>query len=97
MGIDSQAPATEGSTSLVLAGDAPVMLRIKRVMTYMARRGNSRIPGVVVKIVTEMLGELDEVPPAIVELYTKQVAAMLFWVSTGEADPDIPLPEDFVI
>jgi hypothetical protein len=97
MGVDSPDHGTADSSSLVLAAEAPVMQRIKRVMTYMSRRGNSRIPNVVVKIVTEMLGELNEVPTPIVEFYTKQVAALLMWVSTGEADPDIPLPEDFVI
>jgi hypothetical protein len=76
--------------------DAPVLNRIKLVLNYMSRiRGGKNVSPVVIRVAMEMLDELREVPPPILEFYTKQVAAMLFWVSSGEDNPDMPLPEDF--
>jgi len=97
MGNSSPDQDTADSSSLALQDDAPVVIRIKRVLGYMSTRGGNRIPSVFVRIAMEMLTELSEVPPPILEFYTKQVGAMLYWVSSGEADPNIPLPEDFVI
>lgn len=80
-----------------MADDAPVIRRIKLVVSYIASMANKStgVPPLVSKIVAEMLGDLSDVPPEIVAFYTKQVSALLYWVASGEAMDELPLPEGF--
>lgn len=60
-----------------------------------ALAGGKSLPGIVNRVVREMLSELSEVPPVMVEFYSKQAAAMIYWISSGEENPDVPLPDNF--
>jgi hypothetical protein len=51
------------------------------------------------KLIGEMMNDLrdSDLPPAIMELYLKQVGAMVLWTATGVKDPSLPWPPDFEI
>jgi hypothetical protein len=90
---------TSSSTTEVLA-DNPVMRRAAVAVQYMISKGDKSSKAVymriVSKIVTEALSDASEVPPEIAEFYMKQLSAMIWWVGTGDAPTDIPMPDDFV-
>jgi hypothetical protein len=51
------------------------------------------------KLVTEMMEDLrdNDIPPAIMELYLKQLGAMILWTASGVKDPSLPWPPDFEV
>lgn len=51
------------------------------------------------KLIGEMLSDLkdSEVPAPIMEIYMKQLSAVISWCATGEKDPDLPWPPDFEV
>lgn len=52
---------------------------------------------IVKRIANDMLEDVREFPPELVELYIKQVAALLYWTAEGSVMDDIPLPDDFKV
>lgn len=52
---------------------------------------------IVKRIANDMLEDVREFPPELVELYIKQVAALLYWTAEGRVMDDIPLPDDFKV
>ena len=96
-------PSTEDSTSTTPApADAPVYDRIRRVVNYMTANGmkasggdagNKRSLFIVSKLVEEVINDLHDVPPEIVEMYMTQISRLLYWASTGIVPEGDELPE----
>lgn len=108
LAIQSSSPISEES-SLALAA-SPVVERIGIAVKYMlnlvaqsknAQNNKSVTMGMKLgsKLITEMMTDLqdNEIPPAIMELYLKQIASMFYWTATGEKDPTLPWPSDFEV
>lgn len=78
--------------------DEPVVFqRMDRVITFVTGMvpGGSKGSPIVKRVVSEMVEEIRDVPPEMVELYVRQISALLHWVATGETLGDIPLPAGF--
>lgn len=45
--------------------------------------------------ISEMLDDIHDMPPAIIETYIKVLSGMMYWIAEGTEMPDCPLPEDF--
>lgn len=63
-------------------------------MTNLA--GKSDMPPIINRMAIEMVSELRDYPPEIIELYVKQVAALIYWTGSGEIIKDFPMPPDFI-
>lgn len=90
---------TSGS-STPEADDPAVLIRMRKVVNYISAMvpasGNAMGP-IVKRIANDMLEDVREFPPELVELYIKQVAALLYWTAEGRVMDDIPLPDDFKV
>jgi len=87
----------EPSSTLVRVVDPPVITRIKQVMDYVTNMaGKNDMPPIVRRLAQEMISEIRDYPPEIVELYVKQVAALIYWTGSGEIIKDFPMPPDFM-
>jgi hypothetical protein len=58
--------------------------------------GKDEMPPIVRRLAVEMISEIRDYPPEIVELYVKQVAALIYWTGSGEVIKDFPMPPDFM-
>lgn len=81
--------------------EAPVYARLRVVLNYMSQMGkqmsgekNPKL-GIFNKIMSEMMKEVTEYPPAIVELYLKQFAGLVFWVADGDVIDGVEFPPGF--
>lgn len=81
--------------------DVPeVLQRARQAVAYMVSKspsggkhaGTQRI---VVKLISEAISDLAEAPPVILEFYMKQLAALMYFTSTGEWPDWCEKPEDF--
>jgi hypothetical protein len=103
---------TSEESSLVLAAELqnPVAERLGVAVKYMlslfaasknAQENQKLKIGMKIgsKLIGEMMNDLrdSDLPPAIMELYLKQVGAMVLWTATGVKDPSLPWPPDFEI
>lgn len=96
---------TPDSSSLpVQVPDAPVISRLRTVLGYMSQMGHQMAAanggsnakmGLFNKIISEMLKEITEFPPALTELYLKQFAGLVFWTATGEVLDGVEMPPGF--
>lgn len=77
--------------------DLPILNRMNQVIDYMSNAVPTgfKASGIMKRVAREMLSEMDEIPPEILEFYVKQLSTMLYWVATGAALDDMPLPENF--
>jgi hypothetical protein len=98
MGRRDLSTSPELSSTLVRVVDPPVVQRIKQVMNYVtSMAGKNEMPPIVNRLAMEMISEIRDYPPEIVELYVKQVAALIYWTGSGEIIKDFPMPPDFVV
>lgn len=78
--------------------DIPVLARVKQVLQFFSGSmagvsgERSKFAFMVNKVAVEMLEELYEVPPEIMEAYLKQFSQMLYWAATGDESSDL-LPD----
>ncbi|HEY6020720.1 MAG TPA: hypothetical protein VIY48_12740 [Candidatus Paceibacterota bacterium] len=89
LALESSTPAPEA--------EAVVYRRLNSVLDYVSKMVPADAKGAKIaqRIGREMVGDLSEVPPEIVEFYIKQLAGMMFWCATGETLDGVVLPEDF--
>jgi hypothetical protein len=77
----------------------PVIERLKTAVTYMTQKFGGQQKDVRIKIlnkiVTEALEDVTDCPPAIAEMYTKQLAGIIWWVGSGEKLDIFDWPEGF--
>lgn len=87
------------STTLEPA-EPPVVKRLRKAIDYVVRsmpaNGMTWAP-IIKRVTADMIENLEDFPPEIVEVYTQQVAGLLYWTATGKGIPDVPLPEDFEV
>jgi hypothetical protein len=103
---------TSAESSLVLAANLanPVAERVGVAIKYMlglfAQSRNAQNNAKVsvglklgTRLVTEMMEDLrdNDIPPAIMELYLKQLGAMILWTASGVKDESLPWPPDFEV
>jgi hypothetical protein len=94
---------TEGQSSTIPEpADAPVFKRLEVALQYMVSKGNGlQNKQMTMRIITKIMREALEdmyssgLHPDIASMYMKQLAAMIYWVSDGSWNTEIPMPEDF--
>lgn len=78
--------------------DIPVLARIKQVLKFFSgsmagvQGERTKFAFMVNRVAVEMLEELYEVPPEIMEAYLMQFSEMLRWAATGDESSDL-LPD----
>lgn len=69
---------------------------IDYVVRSMPSTGATWAP-IVKRVTADMVENMEDFPPEIIELYTRQVAGLLYWTATGRGIDGVPLPEDFQV
>ena len=100
--LETASPTSSESSTTEPADEAnPVFDRAKLAISFMVSKGQKGEQSTKIKIVNKIVGEAlrdaSEVPPAIAEFYMKQLSALVWWIATGDKNPDIPFPEDFEV
>jgi hypothetical protein len=94
--------STGGPADLVIPETLanPVIERLKIAIGYMTTKfagtRDARVR-IINKIVTEALDDVTDCPPAIAEVYLKQLAGIVWWVGTNEKLDMFDWPEGFDI
>ena len=85
-------------SSTLVPAEPEVILRLRKAIEYVVRsmpnNGSAWAP-IVKRVTADMVENIEDFEPEIIELYTRQVAGLLYWTATGEGITGVPLPEDF--
>lgn len=85
-------------SSIPELADPPVIYRMHKVIEYMTGLvpNGAKASPIVRRISSEMMNDIVEYPPELVEMYVGQISALLSWVATGKMVEDVTYPPGFV-
>lgn len=88
----------DSRSSTLVPAEPPVVQRLRKAIDYvvksMPNNGATWAP-IVKRVTADMVENMEEFPPEIIEFYTQQVAGLLYWTATGKGITGVPLPDDF--
>lgn len=90
-------PSRALESSIPELDDPPVIVRMRKVVSYMTSLvpTGAKASPIVKRISSEMLNDIVEFPPELIEMYVGQISALLSWVADGQFVEDVVYPPGF--